>query len=328
MSKSQTNDANSAVLNLEVLKKEYDKTLIQYNQAQTDYTNSNTNKNLLDIKGQTYLGKTLISEDWKTNSLQECKAKCLATKLCAGATYNSDKTYCSLRSGESTTVDGLSNDYAIIPEKIQKLKVLSELSDKLMEINAKILYLVEQNKPLLSEMSTQKQEQITLLDENHDRLTNQREILNEHITDIQKLASISTETGIIISKNYYTYVFLIIIAVFIGVITIAISYNKGSSVQVPDKNYTRDEREPENKENYKEQYEPERDNDENFELDDKPERENRRESDYEPEYEKKNYDDYKNSQKGGFIKKKYQRIFLIGLILITFYTILQIVSKI
>ena len=225
-------EANSTILNLEVLKKEYDATLIKYNQAQSDYASSlsETSKSFTDIKGKNYLGSGVLSEDWVTTSLDDCKEACASNNKCSGATYNLDKTYCSLKTGESGLSEGSENDYAIMSQKQKQLKVLSALSDKLLEINAQILQMVKQGKPKLAEMQQEKEIQISSLSQNYSDLTTQRESLNKTIKENHKLSSAESQTEILITKNYWTYIMLMIVTIIVGVgIVMFSSLGKGKN---------------------------------------------------------------------------------------------------
>ena len=228
-------DDNSTVLNLEVLKKEYDATLIKYNQAQTDYASSTTDTNsFTDIKGKTYLGTGVLSEDWATSSLDDCKEACASNSKCTGATYNLDKTYCSLRTGESSVSEGSENDYAIMSKKTKQLKVLSALSDRLLEINSQILQIVKQGKPELVEMQQEKELQVSSLAKNYSDLTTQRESLDETIRETQKLNTAENQSQILITQNYSTYIVLMVLTIFVGVgIVMFSSLGKGKSSEEP-----------------------------------------------------------------------------------------------
>lgn len=215
-------DANSTILNLELLKKKYDATLIKYNQAQSDYSSSLLNNSVAstsftDIKGKTYLGTGVLSEDWVTKSLNDCKEACASNSKCSGATYNLDKTYCSLRTGESGITEGSENDYAIMSQKRKQLKVLSALSDRLLEINTQILQIVKQGKPELVEMQQEKELQMSSLAQNYSDLTIQRESLNNTIRETHKLSSAENQSEILITKNYSTYIVLMILTILVGV---------------------------------------------------------------------------------------------------------------
>ena len=250
-------DDNSTILNLEVLKKEYDATLIKYNQAQSDYASSLSDANsFTDIKGKTYLGTGILSEDWATTSLDDCKEACASNSKCSGATYNLDKTYCSLRTGESGVSDGSDNDFAIMSPKQKQLKVLSALSDRLLEINTQILQNVRQGKPELAGLQQEKELQVSSLAKNYSDLTTQRESLDEIIKETKKLNSAENQSQILITKNYSSYIVLMVVTIFVGVgIVMFSSLGKGKSTSEEPKVASAPAPLPETKEEFAEEEE-------------------------------------------------------------------------
>ena len=254
-------DDNSTILNLEVLKKEYDATLIKYNQAQSDYASSLSDANsFTDIKGKTYLGTGILSEDWATTSLDDCKEACASNSNCSGATYNLDKTYCSLRTGESGVSDGSDNDYAIMSPKQKQLQVLSALSDRLLEINTQILQNVKQGKPELAGMQQEKELQVSSLAKNYSDLTTQRESLDEIIKETKKLDSAENQSQILITKNYSSYIVLMVVTIFVGVgIVMFSSLGKGKSSSEEPKVVSAPAPVPETKEEFAEEEEEDED---------------------------------------------------------------------
>ena len=150
----------SQVLDLEVLKKQYDTLLIQYKQAQTDYINylktHSADEDTMQkrkynvIQGKTFWGTEGLSEQ-SADSLEQCQVLCTGNSKCTGATYNTDKKYCWIRGGESSISDGMVNDYALIPEEVNHIKIISGLSDRLTSINDKILKVIESQNPIYEE---------------------------------------------------------------------------------------------------------------------------------------------------------------------------------
>ena len=174
---------------------------------------------LTDIQGATFWGTRGLSEG-SASSIEECKARCSADSLCSGATYNSDKAYCWIRSGDSQISAGMPNDYAIIPENLKYLKMIQGLSEKLESINQKILKIINKGEPLYSEQDIQRNQQTKILNENYKRLTKEREKVERTIKKYQDLSKAQNEGEIVINKNYSTFIlaiiiFLIIIFLFI-----------------------------------------------------------------------------------------------------------------
>ena len=111
---------DSVILNLEVLNKQYDKVLLEYRNAVTNYINflkqdvsSNGTPNISTAQGYIYTG-TILSQT-NSSTLQNCQASCANTVGCTGATYkNSDNKKCILNSGVIELKPGTENDQLII----------------------------------------------------------------------------------------------------------------------------------------------------------------------------------------------------------------------
>ena len=151
-------ETKSIILSLETLSKEYDTVLIKYNQAQKDYINYIENKSNNDddseplsyIKGKKFDGTSTLSNRAST-SVENCKAMCSSNSLCTGATYNLDREYCSIKTGEGPINIGTKNDYAIVSKKLKYLQVIKDLTEELTNINQKILTIL--NKRILLSQS-------------------------------------------------------------------------------------------------------------------------------------------------------------------------------
>jgi hypothetical protein len=176
-------------------------------------------ENLVDIKGATFWGTRGLSEG-AASSIEECKARCSADSSCSGATYNSDKAYCWTRSGDSQVGVGMPTDYAIIPENLKYLKIIQGLSQKLTDINDKILKTMNKGEPLYSRQDIHRKQQTILLNQNYKKLTEEREKVEKTIKKYQDLNQAQNEGEIVITKNYSAFIlsvviFLIIVGLFI-----------------------------------------------------------------------------------------------------------------
>jgi hypothetical protein len=174
---------------------------------------------LIDIQGATFWGTKGISEG-AASSIEQCKAMCSADSSCSGATFNPDKAYCWIRSGDSQITVGMPNDYAIVPENLKYLKIIQGLSEKLTNINQKILQIINQGEPLYTKQDLQRKQQTMILNQNYKKLTEEREKVEKTIKKYQDLNKAQNEGEIVITKNYSTFIagiliFLIIICLFI-----------------------------------------------------------------------------------------------------------------
>jgi hypothetical protein len=188
--------------------------------AKSQEPNYNINAEpLIDIQGATFWGTKGISEG-AASSIEQCKAMCSADSSCSGATFNPDKAYCWIRSGDSQITVGMPNDYAIVPENLKYLKIIQGLSEKLTNINQKILQIINQGEPLYTKQDLQRKQQTMILNQNYKKLTEEREKVEKTIKKYQDLNKAQNEGEIVITKNYSTFIagiliFLIIICLFI-----------------------------------------------------------------------------------------------------------------
>ena len=190
---------------------------------------------LTDIKSATFWGSKGLSEG-ASSSIEDCKAMCSADSSCSGATYNSDKAYCWTRSGDSQITVGMPNDYAIIPENLKYLKIIQGLSEKLTSINQKILTTINKGEPLYSQQDIQRKQQTQVLNENYKKLTKERERVEKTIKKYQDLNSAHNQGEIVITKNYSTFialviVFLIIVCIFIKFLPNTPTVQQGGSLK-------------------------------------------------------------------------------------------------
>jgi hypothetical protein len=189
-----------------------------YNTATEPNYNINTEP-LIDIKGATFWGTGLISEG-ESNSVDECKALCSADESCTGATYNSDKAYCWIRSGEGSVNTGLPNDYAIIPENLKYLKVIQGLSEKLTSINDEVLQAMNKGNPLYSAQDMSRKKQTAILNLNYKKLTKEREKVEETIKKYQELNKSQNLGYTFINQNYSTFITTVIIVIILIILFI------------------------------------------------------------------------------------------------------------
>lgn len=209
---NKDNIANgSQVLDLEVLKKQYDTLLIQYKQAQADYINylsdgKTQERKYKVIQGKTFWGTDAISEQ-SADSLEQCQSLCTSNNKCTGATYNKDKSYCWIRTGDGTISDGMENDYAIIPDEINHIKVISGLSERLTGINDKILKIIESQNPVYEEQIEERKVQINALSTSYKKLIEERKAIMAKLKKYEDLNQAESQGEININKQRLTYVF-------------------------------------------------------------------------------------------------------------------------
>jgi hypothetical protein len=204
----------SQVLDLEVLKKQYDTLLIQYKQAQADYINYLSDEKKQErkykvIQGKTFWGTDAISEQ-SADSLEQCQSLCTSNNKCTGATYNKDKSYCWIRTGDGTISDGMANDYAIIPQEVNHIKIISGLSERLTSINDKILKVIESQNPVYEEQIEERKDQIKTLSSSYKKLMEERKAILSKLKSYENLNQAESEGEINIKKQRLIYIFSVI----------------------------------------------------------------------------------------------------------------------
>jgi NADH:ubiquinone oxidoreductase subunit 3 (subunit A) len=229
MANESQNQNKSTILTLESLTKQYDTLLMQYNQVQSDYINylqqnpstlqqgsgaTRNNQELTSIPNYTFWGTSGISSN-NVSSVQQCSALCSRTQGCSGATYNvtnNNQNNCWLRSGDGIIVAGTSNQYAIISKSKEYLLTLQTLNSQLIDVNNKIIQLMQNNKnTFLAEIKNRKSKYILLV-QNNSKLEEERNNILLQLSQFQSINEKQNEGELIVTKNYYTFVLLLIIA--------------------------------------------------------------------------------------------------------------------
>lgn len=214
-------------LDLEVLKKQYQTVLLQYNQAQADYLEylqreskitdkgkltSNSDNKYAEIKGRAFWGTKSLSEQ-SAETIEQCKSVCSSLSNCTGATFNKDKKYCWLRSGDGSIVDGQKADVALIPEKVRLMKVMQNFASQLASINEKILRRMEAETPALDEEKKESQEQVQVLKKNYQNLVKERKNIEAELSKYEDVEQAQNDGELNIQK-YRAFYLLSIIGVF------------------------------------------------------------------------------------------------------------------
>jgi len=94
--------------------------------------------NFATLKGYTFWGNKGISSETSTNE-SDCATKCANTKDCTGATFNTRKQLCWIRTGDGEISPGMSDDYAIVSKLKQQAFTLQKLNEKLTVLNSEII---------------------------------------------------------------------------------------------------------------------------------------------------------------------------------------------
>ena len=240
-------NSDSVILNLETLSKKYKNLLIEYKQAVLDYVNfikqettskcgiynyeaSGNDISGNDISGNDTSGNTCKIEfasikssvytgtDMGQNAsatLQECQASCESTKGCTGATFNTsnNETMCLLRGGNGIVSSADENSYAILPKEKQMLLIVQNLNKQLTDINKEIQTISSNNTKLLNSQTNSRIGKSKELMNQFDQLIKEKTKINEMVSEFDKLDQVQNEGMIVITKNYYSFILLLLLSI-------------------------------------------------------------------------------------------------------------------
>ena len=238
----QNNQSETNVLNLEILNTKYNNLLIQYKQSVADYINY-LNKNsttkpssLVHIKGQAFWGAGTAGNQsayTKIPNANMCAALCLKTSKCTGATFNPSsggQSMCWLRSGDGNPVPSKPSDIAIVPHDKQLLLNIKSINTELTKTNNKIMNIINNSKSLYNNQSKERSRKSSQLLDNYNKLNTERVKIDNMINEYQDLDQLQNEGNLKASANYYSFLLLFILTIFISSILYKISSSQGSTV--------------------------------------------------------------------------------------------------
>jgi len=223
------NNTKSVILKISLLETEYNNTLIQYQQAYQNYTEDltkyQTNKTFNNIlNGRVFWGTSGIKQI-STNDINVCKASCSETPNCSGATFNSTSNTCWLRSGDGDVFPGLNTENAIIPDIIQSSNILKNLNAKLLDINTKIINLIQSSTEDYTTQIQTRNNLDTQLKQNYNDLIKETNHVNRLIRETENIDELNNNSQIIINHYYLIYK-VIIILVFLCILIVVYNYMK------------------------------------------------------------------------------------------------------
>jgi hypothetical protein len=243
-------NSDSVILNLESLSKKYKNLLVEYKQAVLDYVNflkqetsnpcgiySNSDVSGSDVSGSDVSGNdvsgnkcniqfgsiqnalyngTMDLGQGEAASLQECQASCENTSGCTGAIYNkgnNNDSMCLLRGGNGNVSSADENSYAIIPKEKQLLLIIQNINKQLTDINQEIQTISSNNAQLANSQTNSRIGKSKELMNQFQQLIKEKTKINNMVSEFDKLDQVQDEGLVVITKNYYSFVLLLLLAI-------------------------------------------------------------------------------------------------------------------
>ena len=218
-------------MDLETLLKQYDNTLTQYTQLNSEYLTyiKNTNDaslshDFISVDNSEYTGTTI--SEIKSVNVEACRASCSSTSGCSGATYNLTKdstiNNCSLKSGDGK-INIKENYSAIVTKKKDYLNQLKVLNDQLTNINTNITKYISTNKPDMLSQLTDNQNVLSQLSNDLSFLVGKKDDIDKEIRSVNDLDSKIQESSILVNMNYSIFNVLLVFAIIIIIIFLYMS---------------------------------------------------------------------------------------------------------
>jgi uncharacterized spore protein YtfJ len=229
-SNHEKTEINSTSLALESLTMNYSNLLRQYQQAVIDYNSyltqigsNDVSANALGyISSHAFLGGSILSQNIQGN-VEQCMATCSATTGCSGATFNIDSSNCTLFSGQGHAVSSTQNQFAIVPETSILLSNIENITRQLNSVNDQIQSVIKNShKKNDKEKKDSKREAVKLM-KKYDKLNAEREAIKSSIKLHSTLDSDYNEGSLTVSKNYYSFLLLMFIAIIFIIALIQLS---------------------------------------------------------------------------------------------------------
>ena len=165
---------------------------------------------LVAIQGYAFNGTGVAAQSNSTN-LQACQAECARMPNCTGATFVSNR--CSLRTGDSPILSAPKDSYAIIPKRKQLLLNMENINKELIAVNREIVNRFKMGGPIIDRNITENKNNTNKLTKNYQKLMAEREEILGMLREYETLDSSEDQNQINITQNYYSYIFLSILAI-------------------------------------------------------------------------------------------------------------------
>jgi hypothetical protein len=218
-------DMNKTLLKLEILQKEYEVVLKQYQEACNNYITilenkmlenkkTNDSTNFVSLKGRTWWG-TAPDKEGTVQSQKECEDMCAQSKECSGATFNPVKRYCWTRKGETKLTVGRENDYALITKEKEILSTMKHLNEKLVDIHAEIIKIYYETNPTLSKLYDERVEKQQKLQQMYEKLIEHKVEIDGQLTKYNSINMENMNQDIYVNQQSLSYNLWFLLAIII-----------------------------------------------------------------------------------------------------------------
>jgi len=200
---------------LQDLSNQFNSLLTQYTDTYQNYIsiiNSGDNS-LTTVPNSSFVGQSNISV-LNNSSIDNCQTSCTSNSSCSGATFNDNSNSCTLSSGTGNIVS-TPQSTAIVQQALYYSYQLQQINTQLLNINQQIITTTNTNYGQFQQTQQQNQEQAQALQNNYQTLTQERAEIDEMVRQFETLNAAYENGNINVTANYYSYIVLVLIAIFL-----------------------------------------------------------------------------------------------------------------
>jgi hypothetical protein len=219
----QNDKIKSSLIKVQVLQREYEITLRQYQEAIQNFITvlrSETKKNTFTaVDGSAWLGTSELSQG-SVSTQEECENMCANSTQCSGATFSPVQRYCWTRSGESMISSGYDGYYALVTPEKAALSVMKNLNERLLYLNEKITNEFQNINPEVKEQYDEqniKQEQLV---SSYNHLLQQKIELDKELREYYSIGEEESNQLLFVNQQNLSFRFWVLLTCLVVLIMI------------------------------------------------------------------------------------------------------------
>ena len=208
---------------LQNLSSEFNSLITQYTDTYKKYINviNSEDTSLTTVPDYSFVGKSNINV-LNNSSIDACQTSCISNTSCSGATFNNNSNSCTLSSGTGNIIF-TPQSTAIVKQALYYSYQLQQINTQLMNINQQIITISKNSYGDFKQNQQQNEQQAQTLENNYKTLSQERIQIDEMVNKFKTLNTAYENGNIIITTNYYSYIMLLFIVIFLVFILIKYS---------------------------------------------------------------------------------------------------------
>jgi hypothetical protein len=200
---------------LQNLSNQFNSLLTQYTDTYQSYIsiiNSGSNS-LTTVPDSSFVGESNLSV-LNNSSIDDCQSSCTSNSSCSGATFNNNSNSCTLSSGTGNIVS-TPQSTAIVQEALYYSYQLQQINTQLLNINQQIMSTTNSSYGHFQQTQQQNQQQEQALQNNYQTLLQERMQIDEMVMQFETINAAYDNGNTNVTANYYSYIVLVLIAIFL-----------------------------------------------------------------------------------------------------------------